>query len=200
MGLKHSYTLFAPFYDFLVRSPSVAARRISLQHLGNTQGKKILLAGVGTGLDFPLLPESGEYTGLDLTPAMLQRARQRRTDIALHRGNVMQMPYRDDFFDVVVMHLILAVVPGPPQALQEATRVLKPGGKILVLDKFLRPGQLAPLRRLVSPIIGKLATRMDVVFEDVLHTCPQLSVIQDNPVLARGWFRHIVLQKDSVTQ
>jgi len=87
------------------------------------------------------------------------------------------------------------VVPEPARALTEAVRVLKPGGQILIFDKFLKPGQKAPLRRLISPLLGRLATRTDVVFEDVLRDVSSLQLVSDVPALAGGWFRLIRLRK-----
>jgi ubiquinone/menaquinone biosynthesis C-methylase UbiE len=110
-------------------------------------------------------------------------------------GDAMALPFRDAAFDHVVMHLILAVVPDPRVALAEATRVLRVGGRIHLFDKFLRPGQRAPLRRLLSPIVGRLATRTDVVFEDVLAACPGLDVIGDESDVGGGWCRRIVLRR-----
>ncbi|MFU8779343.1 MAG: hypothetical protein ACNA7M_17030, partial [Roseovarius sp.] len=94
------------------------------------------------------------------------------------------------------LHLILAVVPDPSRALTEAVRVARPGARLLILDKFLRPGQRAPLRRMINPVLSRLATRTDVVFEDLLAQHRNLRVIEDTPALAGGWFRHIVLRKD----
>ena len=110
-------------------------------------------------------------------------------------GDAMALPFRDAAFDHVVMHLILAVVPDPRAALAEAARVVTVGGRIHLLDKFLRPGQRAPLRRLLSPIAGRLATRTDVVFEDVLASGEGLEVLSDEPDLGGGWFRRIVLRQ-----
>jgi hypothetical protein len=73
--------------------------------------------------------------------------------------------------------------------------VLKPGGRILVLDKFLRPRQAAPLRRLFNLGLRHVATRTDVVFEDLLAGTEGLGVIEDEPAFAGGWFRRITLQK-----
>ncbi|HEY0721740.1 MAG TPA: methyltransferase domain-containing protein [Gammaproteobacteria bacterium] len=198
MSLRHSYTLFAPIYDLLIARASEPLRRKSLARLEGEAGEQVLIAGIGSGLDIPYLPSGPCYVGIDLTPAMLQRARPRaatRGDIELRVGDVMALPFDDGSFDTIVMHLILAVVPEPERALREAERVLKPGGRILLLDKFLRPGQHAPLRRLLNTITRHLATRTDVVFEDVLKCCSTLEVTRDTPALAGGWFRHIELQK-----
>jgi ubiquinone/menaquinone biosynthesis C-methylase UbiE len=199
MNLRHSYTLFAPIYDLVLRRASDPLRRASLAAF-DAAGKRVLLAGVGSGLDLPHLPRGAQYVGVDLTPAMLRRARRRarqRGDVVLHLGNVMALPYPDHSFDAVVMHLILAVVPHPQRALQEARRVLKPGGEVLILDKFLRPGQRAPLRRALNTLSRRVATRMDVVFEEVLACCEDLKIERDAPALAGGWFRHIRLRKAS---
>jgi len=158
---------------------------------------QILISGAGTGLDFPHLPSGNEYTALDLTAAMLERAKPRMQGLQMQvvRGDTMALPFVAHSFDYVVLHLILAVVPQPQKCLAEAARVLKPGGRILLLDKFLRRGQQAWLRRCLSPLAGRLATRLDVVFEDVLETVPELRVLSDQPALARGWFRLIELQR-----
>ena len=198
MSLRHSYTLFAPIYDLMIARASERLRRHSLQRLQEERGGNVLIAGVGTGLDIPHLPPGPHYTAFDLTPAMLRQARRRaagRSDVSLHLGNAHLLPYADNRFDAVVLHLILAVVPQPQRLLSEVERVLKPGGRVLLLDKFLRPGQRAPLRRMLNLLTRHVATRTDVVFEEVLACCPQLEVHHDEPVLAGGWFRRIELGK-----
>jgi ubiquinone/menaquinone biosynthesis C-methylase UbiE len=199
--LRYAYTLWSPFYDVLLGASAIQkARRNSLALLDDWLDKSVLITGIGTGLDIPLLPREAIYTGIDITPAMLDRARccAQKSDarIELLTGNAMQLDFADETFDRVVLHLILAVVPDPLSALSEAARVLKPGGDILILDKFLRLGQIAPLRRALSILTRNLATRTDVVFEDILAPCDNLKVILDQPALFRGWFRHIVLRKN----
>ncbi len=200
--LRYTYTLLAPVYDMMVEAASRRWRQDSLAALAamstGIQGKRILIAGIGSGLDIPYLPQGGSYTGLDITPAMLRRARARAkhcgSQVELQQGDVMALPYADASFDAVVMHLIVAVVPDAKRALGEAARVLKPGGRIFIIDKFLRPGQRAPLRRMLSPLLGRVATRMDVVFEQLLAAVPSLRVVSD-VALNGGWFRRIELQK-----
>lgn len=200
MSLRTPYTLWSGFYDIGVERATETARRRSLALLGKPHGQRILIAGVGTGLDIPHLPPDNTYVGVDLTPAMLHHATRRaqRTDldIELRVGDVQALDLPDASFDIVVMHLILAVVPETGRTLGEAARVLRPGGRLLILDKFLHPGQSALLRRAISPLLSRLATRTDVVFEDVLAQVPELKVLEDRPALAGGWFRHILLEKD----
>lgn len=203
--MRRSYTLLAPFYDWIAGPVFVHARRQSLAVLPRSGRCDILLNGIGTGLDIPHLPAGHRYVGLDLTRAMIERAAGRTgrsSNLGAHpelqfvQGDSLSLPFRDGCFDYVVLHLILAVVPHAPAALAEAQRVLKRGGTLLVLDKFLKPGAWAPLRRLISPAAARIATRTDVVFEDVLAKVPGLTVARDEPALARGWFRRIRLVKN----
>jgi ubiquinone/menaquinone biosynthesis C-methylase UbiE len=95
----------------------------------------------------------------------------------------------------VVLHLILAIVPDARSCLRETARILKPNSTVLILDKFLRPGETAWLRRTLNLLSQHVVTRLDVVFEDVLASVPQLKVEVDMPVLTGGWFRSIRLVK-----
>jgi ubiquinone/menaquinone biosynthesis C-methylase UbiE len=195
--LRLSYGLIAPFYDLVVKGALQRARIESLDSLTTAAAGEVLISGAGTGLDLPLLPAQHRYTALDFNRAMLSRAISREVSVPVNwvLGDSMDLPFASNRFDHVVLHLIIAVVPLPSACLAEAARVLKPGGKILVLDKFLRPGKHALLRRALTPFSRRIATRMDVVFEHVLDDVPQLQVISDVPLLANGWFRGIVLMK-----
>ena len=195
--LRLSYSLIAPLYDKLIERPMRAARMQSLRALPTSESKRILVSGAGTGLDLPLLPKIHRYTALDFNPAMLARAvsRDDGLDVEFVLGDSMALPFADAKFDHVVLHLITAVVPEPYRCLSEAARVLKPGGTIILFDKFLQPQQRAPMRRLFNVITSRFATRMDVVFEEVLFAAPELQVVSDVPLLGNGWFRGIVLRK-----
>ncbi len=195
--LRLSYSLIAPLYDLAVSRALSEARAQSLRSLPANQAENVLLCGIGTGLDLPLLPKLHRYTALDFNAAMLSRARVRGAGLHVEwvLGDCMALPFPDEQFDHVVLHLIVAVVPQPALCLSEAARVLKTGGTILIFDKFLRPEQAAWLRRAINPLLRHLATRTDVVFEDLLQEVPQLKKVSDVPLLAGGWFRGIVLRK-----
>ena len=197
VGLAASYTLLSPFYDLIAGPAFERARRASLQPLQARSAADVFLDGVGTGLDLPHLPHQHRYTALDLTPAMLERAlpRAHGLDVVFVQGNSESLPFAAESFDCAVLHLIVAVVQNSQAALSEAARVLKPGGMLLMLDKFLAPGAAAPLRRMLNPLASRIATRTDVVLEPLLAREPRLRIVRDEPALARGWFRRIVLER-----
>lgn len=81
-------------------------------------------------------------TGLDLTPAMLERARREAADCKLAnfcalRGNVLQMPFRDATFDLVVTSYSIHHLPDAAAAIGEISRVLRRGGKFALLDMIV---------------------------------------------------------------
>jgi len=199
MGLKFSYTLLAPIYDFIVSNATQPMRISSIQRLDHTIPQSVLINGIGTGLDIPFLPTQHNYTGTDITPAMLTKCKHRLNDstlkLHLQNADAMKLPFPDNQFDIVLMNLILAVVPDPLMALQEAIRVTKPQGKIYIMDKFLPIGRLAPIRRSINLVMKHIATRTDVVFEPLLENCPQAKLLKDTPSLLNGWFRLIDLEK-----
>ncbi|MGH8686018.1 MAG: class I SAM-dependent methyltransferase [Nitrosospira sp.] len=198
MSLRHSYTVIAPLYDALLETAGTGVRAASLGQLPRQGDLDILISGIGSGLDLPYLPPCHHYTGLDLTAAMLSRAKSRtgRLRLNLIQGNSMSLPFADEYFDHVVLHLILAIVPDATTCLQETARVLKPGGSVLILDKFLKPGETAWIRRTLNLLSRHIVTRLDVVFEEALAGVPQLKLKADVPVLAGGWFRSIRLVKE----
>lgn len=197
MSLRTSYTLIAPFYDWLIGPALGRVRAKSLTRLPRNGGAHILLNGIGTGLDLPLLPAAHRYTALDLTRAMLQKALPRGSHLDLQwaQGDSQRLPFRSETFDHVLLHLILAIVPDTRAALREAARVVKVGGRLFILDKFLHQGEAAWLRRMINPLARRVATRTNVVFEEALAGMNELRIITDEPVMAGGWFRMITLEK-----
>jgi len=195
--LRLSYSLIAPLYDFVIEGPMRTARKASLAALPAEPNKQVLISGVGTGLDLAHVPTQPHYTALDFNAAMLSRAQPRgeHLNITFVLGDSMSLPFADASFDHVVLHLIVAVVPEPQRALAEAARVLKPGGTILLFDKFLCAGQRAPLRRLLNPLTRRMATNVDVVLEEVLRAAPSLEVLSNEGALGGEWFRRLTLRK-----
>jgi ubiquinone/menaquinone biosynthesis C-methylase UbiE len=100
----------------------------------------LLDAGVGTGRNFPFYPDGAKVTGIDLSPAMLDRARRRKgklvTAVDLRQMNVMEMDFADGCFDAIVATFLFCVLDAEHQrpALEELRRVCRPGGTIRILE------------------------------------------------------------------
>jgi ubiquinone/menaquinone biosynthesis C-methylase UbiE len=98
----------------------------------------VLEVAVGTGLNLPFYAPDLKVTGIDLSPAMLNVARQRATEagrqVELHEGDAHHLPFDDAAFDTVVCTLSLCNIPDPHQALREMWRVVRPDGRLVLVD------------------------------------------------------------------
>ena len=100
----------------------------------------LLDVGTGTGRMLELLaPQAGRALGIDQSPQMLGIARDRLSraglrNAQLRQGDIFALPVERDAFDVVVVHQVLHYLDDPARALREASRTLRPGGRLLVVD------------------------------------------------------------------
>lgn len=192
------YAIWSPFYDLALK-PFAAARRRSIELLDLQPGERVLIPGVGTGADLPLIPPDVQVVGTDLTPAMLRRARAaERPGLVLRVMDAADLDLPDASFDAVILHLILAVMAEPARGLSEATRVLRAGGRMVVFDKFLRDGARASLpRRAVNLPASLLFTDINRRFGDILRAGGSgLEVLRQEEAGLRGLFRIVLLRKN----
>lgn len=195
---KIRYTIYAPVYDRITKVLE-KARQESITSLKLHEGSKVLIVGGGTGLDFPLFPPNVEITATDLTPAMVkkmkQRSRKLKLKTKLYVMDGQKLTFENDCFDVVILHLILAVIPDPIAAIKEAERVLKPDGQIAILDKFIPEHQKAGILRLVLNQFTKLLfSDINRKIEDIIRPT-HLKKQADIPAKFGGVFRRILLRK-----
>jgi ubiquinone/menaquinone biosynthesis C-methylase UbiE len=115
--------------------------------LSHAHGRTLEL-GVGTGVNLAHYPPNVQLTGIDLTPEMLAASRQRAQELGLDVefliGDAQSLDLPDNHFDTVVTTLLMSTIPNDRQAATEIRRVLKPGGKLLLLDHVRSP--IAPVR------------------------------------------------------
>lgn len=162
-------------------------------------GEKVLVCGCGTGADFPFLPPDADILAIDASPAMLEIATA-KAGLLGHRArfelmDATRLPLPDAQFDVVVLHLIVAVVPDHGAVLREAARVLKPGGRIALFDKYFSgPGEPRLIRRLLDPLMARLATSLNVRMHE-LAAAAGLRFVVEEPVMLRGMFRAARLER-----
>jgi len=192
------YTCWAPIYDWFV-GMFHRKRRRSFDLVAIQPGERVLLVGAGTGLDLEFIPCEVQVTAIDLTPGMLNRLRrkadrQNRT-ITAEVMDAQQMTLADASFDVAVLHLILAVIPDPRRCLAEVERVLRPGGRAVILDKFAPDDRAVPwYLRLLNPLASFIATHVNRRLRDILAGS-RLVVVTDQAAGLRGFFRHVLLRR-----
>jgi len=105
---------------------------------------RVLEVGCGTGQMLPLYPDSVELLGLDPNRESLDRANRRAPAAGLMVGSAEHLPFTDALFDTVVSGLVFCSVPDPTRGLAEIRRVLKPDGRLLMLEHVharSRPGR-----------------------------------------------------------
>jgi ubiquinone/menaquinone biosynthesis C-methylase UbiE len=191
------YTLWAPLYDLAGRRFD-GRRRASLQLLDLKPRERLLIVGAGTGADLPYVPPGLSVVATDLTPAMLRRGRRHLRSgahLALMDGH--RLGFGRGTIDAVALHLILAVIPDPVRCLQEVARVLRPGGRVAVFDKFAKTTTPSFGLRALNLLTAPLFTEVTRCFEDILEgSNASLAVEHDIPAWKGGLFRHVILRKD----
>lgn len=190
------YTLWSPGYDLVVGRLS-ALRRRSIEGLQLKAGERLLIVGAGTGLDLPLLPAGLSVLATDLTPAMLARARPRAgAGVELRVMDAQRLDLPDASFDAALLHLILAIVPDPVACLREAARVVRPGGRVAVFDKFVADAQQPSLlRRAANLVAAPLATDLTRRFGDILRESGAPLRFESDASAWGGFFRIVRLRR-----
>lgn len=192
------YRRWAPVYDFFMRPLMDTARRRAIDRLQLQAGERVLISGVGTGLDLPFMPAGVHIMAIDLSPAMLSRAKHKVTgrEVTFLEMDAQALKFADSTFDAVILSLILSVVPDGAAAFREAWRVLKPAGRAVIFDKFLPEHRtLSPLRRVTGKLIAALGTDPNRRLSEIIDGATDVQIIHDEPSLLRGQYRISLLQK-----
>lgn len=138
IGVIAGYDKWALTYD---RDPNpliAAEEEVTLDFIGDVQGQLVLDLGCGTGRYCVLLTDRGaEVVGIDPSQVMVNKARKKvseKCQFELYHGVLKDIKFLDGYFDLIVSALIFSHIPEIEPVFDEMTRVLKPGGRIVISD------------------------------------------------------------------
>lgn len=192
------YSIYAPIYN-VIRGVFSSSRQKSIANLEIQPNHRVLIVGAGTGLDIPFIPSGTEVIATDITPAMipkiLEMANHCNANVKASIMDGQNLDFPDGYFDHVILHLILAVIPDPYRCIQEVDRVTKPGGRVAVFDKFI-PAHSKPsfLRKLGNGFTSFLFSDITRDIYEISKSA-DLQIRSDFPANFKGMFRVILLEK-----
>ena len=162
--VRGMFDRIAPVYDAMNRVMTAgldrAWRRLTVEAVVQP-GDRVLDACCGTGdLALAAEREGGVVTGLDFSPKMLERARRKSETITWVEGDLLELPFEDGSFDAATVGFGVRNVADLEAALAELRRVLRPGGRLAILEITQPRGLLRPFFSLwfdrIVPLLGKV--------------------------------------------
>lgn len=189
-----AYRRLSSTYDRFFGPVFEQGRQVAVRKMDCEAGDRVLEVGVGTGLSLDHYPDGVEVVGIDVSPDMLDHARQRvdnnadRFTLQVMDGQATE--YADDSFDKVVAMYVVSVAPDPKQLVEEMKRVCKPGGELFIVNHFSHGGLMAGLESLVSPLSKLVGFRPSFPLDDFLAQA-DLDVVESVPVNAFGYWTFI---------
>lgn len=184
------FTVLYPLVDFFLKPQ----KQVLFHEINSLPNGHLLEIGVGNGTHLPLYKKH-KITGIDTSLRMLERARKLQPrGVELLQMNGESLSFPKAHFDYVVLSHVVAVVAHPQQLLQEACRVLKPGGSLLILNHFTPNNWLQYVDRSFATVSGMLHFKS--FFPISKLAIPQeLSLIKETGIGPLSYFKLLIFVK-----
>ncbi|HKZ95882.1 MAG TPA: methyltransferase domain-containing protein [Hyphomicrobiaceae bacterium] len=199
-AVKVAYRRWAPVYDHTFGRISTEGRRQAVELINGRRGR-VLEVGVGTGLSLADYGRHLEVVGIDLSPDMLEKARERVGSegldhvTGLHEMDAADLSFSDATFDTVAAMFVMTVVPEPERVMRELARVTKPGGEVILVNHFSQiEGVRGWVERRMAPFAEIIGWRS--VFDLARVTvCEELHLVERRPLKPWGIFTMVRFAK-----
>ena len=199
-SIKSAYRRWAPVYDNTFGRFTTEGRRHAVEIINQRNGR-VLEVGVGTGLSLPEYRRQLEIVGIDLSPEMLERAREKVDEeglgnvTGLHEMDATELTFPTASFDTVVAMYVMTVVPEPEKVMRELARVCKVGGEVILVNHFSQEeGVRGWVERRMAPFADKLGWHP--VFDvDRVMVCDNLTLVGRRALRPLGLFTMLRFEK-----
>jgi demethylmenaquinone methyltransferase / 2-methoxy-6-polyprenyl-1,4-benzoquinol methylase len=163
-GVRTMFDRIAPVYDLMNRAMTLGLdqrwRRLAVR-LAVRPGDRVLDGCCGTGdLAIAAAAAGADVVGLDFSPAMLARARRKAPALEWIEGDLLELPFEDASFDAATVGFGVRNVADLQRGIAELRRVLRPGGRLAVLEITTPRGPLKPFYKLWFDVLIPVAGRI----------------------------------------
>lgn len=203
-AVKKAYARWAPVYDLTFGVIADAGRKRAVRHINSLPPSRVLEVGVGTGISLPGYKREHRIVGIDLSPEMLAKARERvrkeglsNVEAILEMDAADMSAFRDGEFDVVVAMYVMTVVPDPVKVMKELERVCRPGGEVIVVNHFSQErGLRGAVEKRMARFAEELGWRPDFP-KETLMVCDSLRLVAEEPLRPFGLFTMLRFRKEA---
>ena len=183
------FSFFYPLVDFFLKGhKSKLLREINKEPAG-----KLLEIGIGNGKHLPAY-KNHQTIGIDTSLAMLEMARKQKGDFTLLQMSGEDLAFENQSFDYIVLSHVIAVVNDPEKVLEEVHRVLKPKGKVYILNHFTPNNWLRHIDRLFNSISGLFRFR-SVFYIESLATIQKFRLLKAISFGKLSYFKLLIYTK-----
>lgn len=171
----NTYRSYAPYYDRIFGATLEQGRKLMSETVHALQPESILEIGVGTGLTLGRYPSSAKIVGIDISSEMLEKARGRAAqlknrNIHLECMDAESLAFPDESFDVIAIPYVLSVTPNPSRLIDEARRVCRRNGKIVIVNHFSGSKVWWALELLARPLADKIGFHSEFSYDEHILT------------------------------
>jgi len=161
---KRRWNRTARLYDYLMAlMERVVVRKWRRLLWSRVETSRVLEIGVGTGNNIPYYSADTEITAVDFSEEMLNRARDKasrhKVKVNLQQMDAQNLEFPDNTFDTVAATMVFCSIPDTVRGIREVERVLKPGGKVVLLEQDFSANRFSRLlAKLVNPLVMQMGS------------------------------------------